>query len=136
MQDTQEIWQEHVNIGDNGIAYNRIIKGDGNTVQGRPDWTVSAAAHGANQISIDIVVEGDFEASESSEKPTDAQIQAIKDNMLDINQKYPGIIHCGHYQVKDISGDPGDATACPGSTFIAILPDLVKEAGGIWYEGG
>jgi len=134
MQDTDEIWQEHINIGDNGIAYTRILKGNGDTVQGRPDWAVSAAAHGANFCSIDIVVEGDFEASESSEKPTDAQIQAVKNNMVDINQKYPGIIHCGHYQVQYISGDPGDATACPGSTFIAMLPDLIKETKGLFYQ--
>lgn len=131
MQDTEDIWQEHINVGDDGIAYNRVIKGDGTTVQGRPDWAVSAAAHGVNYDSIDVVVEGDFEASESSEVPTDAQIQAMKDNMVDINAKYPGIVHIGHYQVASISGDPEDATACPGSTLIAILPGMIEETGSI-----
>ena len=127
-QDTDEIMQEHLNVGDIGIAYNRVIKGDGVTVQGRPDWAVSAAAHGANQISIDICVEGDFEAAESAEIPTPAAIQALKDNIRDIYEMYPGIKFIGHYQVKDISGDPSDATACPGSTLIAMMPDIIAAA--------
>ena len=113
-QDVDEINQEHINIGDIEIAYNRVIKGAGITVQGRQDDSVSAAAHGVNQISIDVVVEGDFEASESSEVPTEAQIQAIKDNMVDINAKYPGIIHIGHYQVAGISRRPRRCDRLPG----------------------
>ena len=124
MQPVQDIWQEHIDVGDNGIAYNRLIQGDGMTNQGRPDDAVSAAAHGVNYCSIDIVVEGNFEASLSDETPTDAQVQATKDNKADIDALYPGIQHIGHFQAKDISGDPSDATACPGSTLIKILQDM------------
>ena len=125
MQDTQAIWDEHVRIGDNGIGYNRVIKGDGTTVQGRPDWAVCAAAHGLNYCSVNIVVEGNFEASESDQMPTRDQRQAIRDNAADINAKYPGVIHVGHWQVAGISGDPGDATLCPGSTFISMFDELI-----------
>ena len=127
-QDTDEIMQEHLNVGDIGIAYNRVIKGDGVTVQGRPDWAISAAAHGANRISIDICVEGNFEASESAETPTPAAVTALCENICDIDQLYPGIKFIGHNEVKNISGDPSDATACPGSTLIAMLPGLIAAA--------
>ncbi len=125
-QDTQAIENEHLAVGDIGIAYNRIIKGTGDTVQGRPDWAVSAAAHGANYDSIDIVVEGNFEYPQSNEIPTPQQLQAIKDNMEDVNIKYPGIIHVGHDYVTQITGDPGDATACPGNTLIKVLHQIMR----------
>jgi len=120
-QDTQSIWDEHINIGDDGIAYHRIIKGDGTTVQGRPDDTIGAHAYGVNQISIGIVLEGNFQGIDT---PTDAQISALKDNIADLLVMYPGAKIIGHRDVADITGHPDYATACPGDTLYAMLPEL------------
>ena len=46
MQLTDEIFQEHLNEGWVGIGYHRVIKGDGLTVQGRPDNCIGAHALG------------------------------------------------------------------------------------------
>jgi N-acetyl-anhydromuramyl-L-alanine amidase AmpD len=126
MQDTQEIWDEHIAIGDNGIAYHRIIKGDGTTVQGRPDGTVGAHALNVNQISVGIVLEGDFQSTESQEKPTDAQISALKNNLNDLLIKYPNVKIIGHRDVADITNDPSVATACPGDSLYQLLPTIIK----------
>jgi N-acetylmuramoyl-L-alanine amidase len=123
MQDTQAIWDEHVRIGDNGIAYHRVIKGDGKTIQGRPDHTVGAHAHGVNHTSIGIVLEGNFQGVDT---PTPEQLAALHDNLRDLLAKYKGAKIIGHREVAAITGDPGDATACPGSTLAAMLPEIIK----------
>jgi len=121
-QDTQLIWQEHINIGDNGIAYHRVIKGDGTTVQGRPDDTIGAHAYGINKTSIGITLEGNFQGVDT---PTDAQIAALKDNLADLKAKYPNAQIIGHRDVAGLVNDPSDATDCPGDTLYAMLPNLV-----------
>ncbi len=126
MQDTQEIWDEHIAIGDNGIAYHRIIKGDGTTVQGRPDDTVGAHALNVNHISVGIVLEGDFQSTESQEKPTVEQIAALNSNLNDLLSKYPYAKIIGHRDVADITNDPSVATACPGDLLYQKIPDIIK----------
>lgn len=125
-QDVDEIFQEHLNEGWAGIGYHRVIKGDGTTVQGRPDWAVGAQAEGVNYCSVGVALEGDFQSTESSEKPTDAQIQALKDNLTDLLAKYPGAKIIGHRDVAGIVNDSSDATDCPGDTLYAMLPDIIK----------
>lgn len=126
-QDTDEIWQEHCNLGWNGIGYNRVIKGDGTTVQGRPDWAIGAHAQGVNSCSVGVTVEGNFEAPESDMQPTTEQIAALKDNLCDLLAKYPDAQIIGHREVAEIIGDSSVATACPGSTLFAMLPDIIAE---------
>ena len=123
-QDVGAIWQEHVNIGDDGIAYTLVDKTDGTLVQGRPDWAICAAAHGVNQVSINIVLEGNFQGIDT---PTPTQIESLKYALRYYLWKYPGAVIIGHRDVPRISGDPGDATACPGDTLYAMLPAIIKE---------
>lgn len=126
MQDTHEIWDEHIAIGDNGIGYQRVIKGDGTTVQGRPDDAIGAQAFGVNQISIGIVLEGNFQPGyDNTVTPTAAQITALKDNLRDLLAKYPGAKIIGHRDVADIVNDPSDATDCPGDTLYNMLPNII-----------
>jgi len=125
-QDTDEIWDYHTtHLGYNGIGYHRLIKGDGTTVQGRPDWVVGAHAFGLNHTSVGVVLEGNFESSESDMQPTNEQIAALKDNLRDLLVKYPGAEIIGHRQVATIIGDPSAATACPGDTLYAMLPEII-----------
>ncbi len=61
MQLTDEIFQEHLDEGWVGIGYTRVIKGDGLTVQGRPDNCIGAHALGINECSVGIALEGNFQ---------------------------------------------------------------------------
>jgi N-acetyl-anhydromuramyl-L-alanine amidase AmpD len=127
MQDTQEIWDEHIAIGDNGIAYHYIIKGDGTVVRGRPSDTVGAHALGVNEISIGIVLEGNFQTGQDNYvTPTDAQIASVKELLAELLSIYPGVQIIGHRDVAGIVNDSSDATACPGDTLYAMLPDIIK----------
>lgn len=129
-QSVESIWDMHVNIGDNGIAYNRVITEDGTTIQGRPDDAVSAAAYGINRKSINIVVVGYFhpDGSELAGEPTEAQIKSLKENLIDCKNLYPGAEIIGHRQVAEIMGGSSDyATACPGDTLYEILQRVKEE---------
>lgn len=128
-QDTNEIWQEHINIGDNGVAYHYIIKGDGTVVRGRPRDTVGAHAHGVNFCSIGIVLEGNFQTGQSNyATPTDAQISSLKELLGELYSIYGQDIQTiGHSDVAGITGNPDDATACPGDTLYAMLPNIISE---------
>lgn len=121
MQTPAAINAEHKAIGDIGIAYNRGIMQNGETFQGRPDAAISAAAHGVNQTSIDIVVEGNFMV----QYLTAAAEEAIKANYANLTEKYPGAKHISHGYVHIVSGNPGDATACCGTNLMAFLKELI-----------
>ena len=128
MQDTSEIWQEHINIGDNGIAYHYVIKGDGTVVRGRPRDTVGAHAHGVNFESIGIVLEGNFQTGQDNYvEPTQAQINSLKELLGELYSIYgQGVQTIGHSDVTNITGDPSDATACPGDTMYDLIPAIIK----------
>ncbi len=123
-QDVDEIFQEHLDEGWIGIGYHRVIKGDGTTVQGRPDDTIGAHALGVNECSVGIALEGDFQSTESQETPTDAQISALKDNISDLLAKYPNAQIIAHEDVAAIVDDPSVATLCPGDSLYKLLPDI------------
>jgi N-acetyl-anhydromuramyl-L-alanine amidase AmpD len=57
--------------------------------------------------SIEIVLEGSFENT----APSSNQIDALKNLVLEIKQRYPNISVGGHRQVR------GDNTICPGRKF-------------------
>lgn len=120
-QDTQDIWDEHINEGFNGIGYHRVIKGDGTIVQGRPDWAQGAHAQGVNYCSVGISLEGNFQAGDT---PTDAQIKSLNECIADYQDKYPDTQIIGHRDVAGIIGRPDYATACPGDKLYEMLPSL------------
>jgi N-acetylmuramoyl-L-alanine amidase len=125
-QDTHEIWDEHIAIGDNGIAYHYVIKGDGTVVRGRPRDTIGAHAHGVNQISIGIVLEGNFQPGQDNYvTPSGAQISSLKELLSGLKGIYPDAKIIGHREVAGISGNPEDATDCPGDSLQNMLPDII-----------
>jgi hypothetical protein len=125
-QDVDAIEQEHLAEGWSGIGYTEVIKGDGTVVQGRPDDAICAAALGLNYCSLNISLEGDFQSTESSEKPTDAQIDSLKQRLTYYLSRYSQAKIIGHRDVAGIVGDSNDATACPGDVLYAMLPDIIK----------
>lgn len=127
MQDVNEIWQEHVNEGWNGIGYHYVIKGDGTIVRGRPHDTIGAHAHGINSVSVGIALEGDFQSTESQENPTDDQLASLKGLLTELYSIYGNSVQIiGHSDAAGISGNPDDATACPGDTLYKLIPSIIK----------
>jgi len=120
-QDTQEIWDEHVKIGDIGIAYHLIIKGDGTIVQGRPDNTVGAHAIGVNHNSVGVCLEGNFQEVDI---PTSAQMTSLSWCLDYYRGLYPGAKTIGHRQVAGLVNRPDYATACPGDTLHNMLKGM------------
>ena len=123
-QDVNEIFAEHLANGWCGIGYHFVIKGDGTIVRGRPLESVGAHAQGLNYCSIGIALEGDFESSESTETPTDAQIASLKGLLQELYTEYTDAQIIGHRDVAGIIGDSSVATACPGDTLYNMLPDI------------
>ena len=68
-------------------------------------WLSQGSPGHAN--SIEIGLEGSF----SETPPGDLQIEALKDLLLAIKQRYPDVVFGGHRQVR------GARTDCPGSKF-------------------
>ena len=109
-QDTDEIWREHINQGWNGIGYHRVIKGDGTTVQGRPDDAVGAHAQGVNYCSVGVALEGYFHPGRTDadgnpippDQPTEKQVTALKENLRDLMGKYPDARIIGHRYVAKL----------------------------------
>lgn len=57
--------------------------------------------------SIEVVFEGSF----SETQPADAQVEALKNLLLDLKRRYPDVVVGGHRQVR------GTRTDCPGRRF-------------------
>jgi hypothetical protein len=129
MEDVNDIEKEHLAEGWAGIGYHRVIKGDGTTVQGRPDKAVGAHAYRLNYCSVGISLEGWFHPP-YNEQPTPAQIQALKDNLKDLLAMFPDCKIIGHRDVAGIVKNSDAATACPGDILYAMLPDIIKEVTG------
>ena len=114
------------------IGYNFVIAGDGTVYEGRPVGFVPSAAFGRNSVSIDVCLLGDYQPGTpgyNGQVPT-AQLQALKDLSVAIHRQYPSIVRTiGHRDVASFY--PEDerylyATACPGDTLYAYLPEVRK----------
>ncbi len=68
---------------------------------------LSESERASHTNSIEIGLEGSF----SETPPGSLQIEALKDLLLRIKQRYPDVIVGGHRQVR------GDRTDCPGRKF-------------------
>ena len=101
----EDIHQWHLNRGWSGIGYNFVVRKNGQVFRGRPEDTVGAHTSNFNSTSIGICFEGDFRY----EEPTNVQVDAGKELVAYLKQKY-GISkvkrHC------DLNN-----TSCPGKLF-------------------
>ena len=68
---------------------------------------LSESERAGHANSIEIGLEGSF----SETPPRNLQIEALKDLLLAIKQRYPDVVFGGHRQVR------GARTDCPGSKF-------------------
>ena len=74
---------------------------------GKTEVLLGESERSTHANSIEVVVEGSF----SETPPRDAQVEALKDLLLDIKRRYPDVVVGGHRQVR------GSRTPCPGRKF-------------------
>lgn len=86
-QSVEQIHSIHKKLGWAGIGYHYYITKDGHVNIGRPNDYVGSHCKGNNSCSIGIALEGDFRKT----KPTDEQIQSVKELIKSIRAKYPKI---------------------------------------------
>lgn len=106
--DVQSIHKDHMAKGWWGIGYHYYIRRDGSIWRGRPEQWVGSHAGSSNDYnkhSIGICFEGNFE----QETMTDAQVEAGRELIADIESRYSIYQILGH---KDVA-----KTACPGKNF-------------------
>lgn len=109
----QDIHSWHKNNGWSGIGYHLFIRKDGSLYQGRPLDTIGAHTLAQNEDSIGICLEGRL----TKEKPTQSQINTLKEVVSYLRSIYGNIPFKGH---KDYM-----ATDCPGS-----LMEYMRELNG------
>jgi N-acetylmuramoyl-L-alanine amidase len=139
----QDINQQHLARGFNGIGYTWVITPDGKIYQGRPVSATPAAAEGANHDGVSVCLIGDFQPGTEgySGNPTSQQIASLKHLRAWAQTQIPSIeMTIGHRDVQPmidggspLVSDPGEnvATACPGDNLYAMIPEIkaaVKEA--------
>lgn len=128
-----DIDAEHraLNPPDAMIAYNAVITPDGKAYAGRPAHFIPAATYGRNTESYAIVLVGNFEPGSAgyTGNPTNAQIVALYNLVLQVHLRYPITRTYGHGDVAALfyGGDPNYATACPGRNLSAEIPLIRKQ---------
>ena len=102
----EDIHRWHLERGWIGIGYHYYIRKDGTIWKGRPENTVGAQAKGANDYSIGICFEGNYQVDKTMPA---AQLSAGKALIGDIKARYDNIAVHRHLHYNN--------TDCPGRYF-------------------
>lgn len=102
----EDINRWHQEQGWLGIGYHYYIRKDGSIWRGRPEDTIGAQAKGANDYSVGICFEGNYQVEK--EMPA-AQLAAGQELIGDVKSRYPGIAVHRHLHYN--------STDCPGRYF-------------------
>lgn len=122
-----EIHQIHQSPPNNwaGIGYHYVIRKDGTIERGRPRQYRGAHCPDYNWRSLGIHVGGNFEM----EEPTPAQLESLALLLADL---------CDIYRLESeaiVGHRDCLATACPGETLYARLPEVRDAVHGLIYGG-
>lgn len=104
--DVESIHKQHLGQGFSGIGYHFYVRKTGEIFKGRPIGTVGAHCKGANQISIGVCFEGNFETEKEMPR---LQQKAGQELVGYLKTLYPEAQVKGHRDLQ--------ATACPGKSF-------------------
>ena len=134
----EDIHRWHQENGWLGIGYHYYVRKDGSIWRGRPEDAVGAQAKGANDYSIGVCFEGNYQVER--EMPA-AQLRAGQELIADIKSRYAGIaVHRHlHYNSTDCPGQyfPAKALEQPpdgAGTPQPDLPPVVPEDGNPYSE--
>ncbi len=104
--DAQSIHKLHLSRGFTGIGYHFFVRKNGEVHKGRPIASVGAHAIGANDKSVGVCFEGNFEKERSMSKE---QKKSGRELIAYLKNLYPNAKIIMHKNVQ--------ATACPGKYF-------------------
>jgi N-acetylmuramoyl-L-alanine amidase len=92
-----EIDRWHRERGFNGIGYHYLIQLDGTVEAGRPVEKVGAHVRGHNADSIGVVYVGGCDAAmKTKDTRTDAQKEALRETVTNLQESYPHATVHGH----------------------------------------
>lgn len=111
--DADSIHKLHLARGFSGIGYHFYIRKNGEVYKGRPIGMVGAHTLGANQKSVGVCFEGDFEKQKVM---TALQEKSGRELVTYLKNLYPKASVVGHRELQ--------STACPGRYFPI---DKIKE---------
>ena len=115
--DVKSIHSLHQQRGYSGIGYHFYVRKDGKIYQGRPIETVGAHTLGANQKSIGICFEGDFEKEQKMPLLEEKSGRKLVDYVKTIYQNAKVVGH------RDLQ-----STLCPGRYFpIEKIKEGIKD---------
>ncbi len=104
--DAESIHRLHKERGYSGIGYHFYVRKDGKVYKGRPIGAVGAHTLGANQKSVGVCFEGNFEKQQSMPALQEKSGRALIDYLKEL---YPNATVVGHKTLQ--------STACPGRYF-------------------
>lgn len=115
-----DIEKWHKQRGFTQIGYHKVIEGNGDIVDGRPETTKGAHVKGANHSSLGVCVIGNFEDN----SPTTAQINSLITVLTDWcnTHKLKAASIYGHFNVPGGSTE----TSCPGKNLKSQIT-LIKQ---------
>jgi hypothetical protein len=103
----EQIHNDHIKKGYNGIGYHAYIRKNGDVYQGRPFWAIGAQVARKNSISVGVCFEGDYNSVDKN-MPY-AQFNSGVEVLRYLQRLYP--------KAKIVRHDYFGGTSCPGKYF-------------------
>ena len=98
-----------------GIGYHYVIRRNGQTEAGRPEWMVGSHCKNHNTHSIGVCYEGGLDIrGQPADTRTAEQKQALRQLLEDLHLRYPRAVIVGHHDLNPLK-------ACP------CINDVAKE---------
>jgi N-acetyl-anhydromuramyl-L-alanine amidase AmpD len=118
----REVTQWHRQRGFDTVGYHYVIRRNGEVETGRPETAIGAHVKGHNAQSVGICLVGGINAAGKPESNfTQAQFEALKELLDQLQTRYPNARILGH---RDLSPDKnGDGKITPNE-FIKACPSF------------
>ena len=90
-----------------GIGYHYVVRRDGQTEAGRPEWLVGAHCQNHNAHSIGVCYEGGLDIrGKPADTRTEAQKEALRRLLKALKERYPRAIIVGHRNLNPLKACP------------------------------
>ena len=90
-----------------GIGYHYVVRRDGQTETGRPEWLVGAHCQNHNAHSIGVCYEGGLDIrGKPADTRTEAQKEALRRLLKALKERYPRAIIVGHRNLNPLKACP------------------------------
>ena len=84
-----------------GVGYHCVVRRDGSTETGRPEWMVGAHCLNHNKYSIGVCYGGGLDArGQPADTRTAAQKATLRQLLTDLHRRYPRAVIVGHHDLN------------------------------------